>query len=570
MKRDLLLSLTLCVALSATAQTTAQKLRVRMGVKPKAKLETPAFKWQDFSQEGKQTLKKMLRKAPASSAIIRETPQGTYSNNWSYNVNKGYSVSSGKYVISQNKYDQFGEVVFGPDNTFYYKNPFSFFTTDTWLKGDVVKGTGGIDTLVIHTPQPIYEMTPSGKAEPQTLYAIALVEKNGGNFYTLPVPDSTTTDFKFLYSQTEGIAQLKEDQIMGLCNQQGQWSGYGDKQVWFEPITDKQTELPDGVTKERYIVEHNYGDSACVSFCDVAFDGPEVYIGNMLPSVDGEWIRGVILGRNITFQSGQYLGGDSKNRSHDYFHGAHPYKVTYDDETYQVYNVMNNIRGVYDKTLKEFSMDSTMSFDSEKAEVSSVLRWDAPYFHKYEDPKAAPANPWFEVAHAYADTAGLGYAYFYIEDKTADGQYLDHANLYYNVYFDGVKHTFKPGECHFLTSDMTNIPYGFIDDPEGSGDFLTAINTHLNLLFFYEKEAKTIGIQTVYVSDGVEYKSDIVTCTMATTDGISKPSVSSSEATKTVYYDLAGREVSAPQHGVYIRTDIYSDGHKDVKKVILK
>lgn len=395
-------------------------------------------------------------------------------------------------------------------------------------------------------------------------------EKSGGNFYTLPVPDSITTDFMFLYSPTEGIAQLKDDQIMGLCNQQGQWNGYGDRAIWFEPITDKQLVLPDGLTKERYIVEHTYGDSACVSFCDVAFDGPDVYVGNMLPDIENEWIQGVVLGRNISFKSGQYLGGDSKHRSHDYFHGAHPYNATYDNETYQVYSVMNKISGTYDPSLKEFAMDSTMSFDSERASVNSVMRWDAPYFHKYEDPKAAPANPWFKEAHAYADTAGLGYAYFYINDKTADGQYLDHAKLYYNVYFDGVKHTFKPGECHFITTDMTNIPYGFIDAPDHDGDFLTAHNTHMNLLFFHQKEAKTIGIQTVYISDGVEYKSDIVTYDMAAATGISKPTSDTSSTAHTVYYDLAGRKVTEPQHGAYIRADIYSDGHKDIKKVIVK
>ncbi len=570
MKRDLLLSFALCLSLTATAQTTAQRLIAKMGIEPKAKVEAPAFIWHDFCPEGKQALKKMLKKAPVSTTVIKETPQGTYSSNWSYNVNTGYSVSSGKYVISQSKYDQFGEVVFGPDNTFYYKNPFSFFTTDTWLKGDVVKGTGGIDTLVIHTPQAVYESIPAGQTEPRTLYAIALVEKNGGNFYTLPVPDSVTTDFKFLYSPTEGIAQLKEDQIMGLCNLQGQWSGYGDKAIWFEPLTDKQLTPPEGLTKERYIVEHTYGDSACVSFCDVAFDGPNVYVGNMLSDVNGEWIKGIVLGRNISFKSGQYLGGDSKHRSHDYFHGAHPYKATYDDETYQLYSVMSKISGTYDPTLKEFAMDSTMSFDREKASVSSVMRWDTPYFHKYEDPKAAPANPWFKDVHAYADTAGLGYAYFYVYDKTADGKYLDHAKLHYNVYFDGVKHTFKPGEYRFLTSDMTDIPYGYIDDPEYQGDFLTAHNTHQNMLFFYEKNAKTIGIQAVYVSDGVEYKSDLITYDMTATTGINGITANNQSASRTVYYDLAGRKVSDPQHGVYIRTDVYSNGHKAVKKVIIK
>lgn len=75
MKRDLLLSFALCLSLTATAQTTAQRLIAKMGIEPKAKVEAPAFIWHDFCPEGKQALKNMLKKAPVSTTVIKETPR---------------------------------------------------------------------------------------------------------------------------------------------------------------------------------------------------------------------------------------------------------------------------------------------------------------------------------------------------------------------------------------------------------------------------------------------------------------------------------------------------------------
>ena len=117
------------------------------------------------------------------------------------------------------------------------------------------------------------------------------------------------------------------------------------------------------------------------------------------------------------------------------------------------------------------------------------------------------------------------------------------AKLYYNIYFDGSEEpeTLSPDDYQNLTEEMTNVPYDFSDNY----DFLCDGTTHT--FYFYVAEYNNIGVSPPYTGGGETHRSNIVWATNPTSiKGVS----SDSKSVKSVnYYDLSGRQVSAPAQG---------------------
>lgn len=180
---------------------------------------------------------------------------------------------------------------------------------------------------------------------------------------------------------------------------------------------------------------------------------------------------------------------------------------------------------------------------------------------KFVEVAATPADPVITTLTAYDEQYGAGFQ-FELPAVDVDGNFIDPSKIYYNIYFDGSEEpeTLSPDDYQNLTEEMTNVPYDFSDNY----DFLCGGTTHT--FYFYVAEYNNIGVSQTYTGGGETHRSNIVWATNPTSiKGVS----SDSKSVKSVnYYDLSGRQVSAPAQGLYIKTITYTDGSKkNVKRM---
>lgn len=128
------------------------------------------------------------------------------------------------------------------------------------------------------------------------------------------------------------------------------------------------------------------------------------------------------------------------------------------------------------------------------------------------------------------------------------------------MYYDDVLYSFDPSVYESLESPTTEIPYGADDN----WDFLFYNNIE-QAVVIYETEYDNIGIESVYKVDGETRVSERsyygIVRLDETTVGL-KPVLESSVV------DICGKPVDTPSHGIYIRTDKYTDGTEHTYKVL--
>ncbi len=102
---------------------------------------------------------------------------------------------------------------------------------------------------------------------------------------------------------------------------------------------------------------------------------------------------------------------------------------------------------------------------------------------------------------------------------------------------------------------MVEIPWSFEND---SYTILKNYGSCRHAVYVFIEGITTIGVQSVYKYNGEETRSEIVTL------NLDENSVKGVDADKTVksvkYYDIAGRELSAPAEGLVIKRTTYTDG----------
>ena len=137
---------------------------------------------------------------------------------------------------------------------------------------------------------------------------------------------------------------------------------------------------------------------------------------------------------------------------------------------------------------------------------------------------------------------------------------------------NGKPYTFKKAAYPKMRrdDDMEEIPFTFSD--------YHTIQGSSNKKFVYftalPPATKTIGVETLYRVKGVTKVSkrlvyDIATNTTSTTTGI-KTAHAGSDGLSVAYYDLTGRRLQQPQHGVTIKVTTYTDGTRKCEKLMVR
>lgn len=535
---------------------------------------------------------------PDASTIIDEQPEGTLhsaqlrSGNytyafWGYLFSGSYSYSVGTYVVA--------------DDAIYLKDPFHGFSTDTWLKLDKVDD----ENYVAHLPQAIYSVestTDDGEDTTYVYYAARMVYDEAA----LYVEDSTSQDIAFTYKN--GIlaqADTTVDDYYGeplagisLTDNEFGLYGYVDNAILVKPNTEVKTELPATATISQYQItsteyfEYIYPDSpednsvesgTNAELINVAFDGNDVYINNPSTKDSTSWIKGTIADGKATFLP-QYIGADEEDGYHNWFTPAtftlvtdSSYLEDYGDiDIYRYYEAADKLELTYDADTKALVAPegTSLIINARPDRISYLDTYDEVNLQPWTEVAVAPADPVINSVGEYFNDYGYSSVSFDIPNTDANGNLLNEDKLYYNVYTsDDTENPYAltedEGYEEFNNPDPVNIPYSYND----GWDVMASGTSHTVYFYFDTNDIDSVGIQSIYTGGGETNKSKLVWFSLleqhGTADGISSLEGNNSGVKSVSYYDISGRQVSAPkQAGIFVKETTYADGTKTSVKIL--
>lgn len=269
------------------------------------------------------------------------------------------------------------------------------------------------------------------------------------------------------------------------------------------PEVPTVVEVPEGLQTESWIFSGtDYFDKTSVArSVKVGFDGDDVYVQGLSSEVPAAWIKGTLDGDQLTFKSGQFLGGADSLFfiGYNLKSGISDYVMTYDEEAGKFTNDdVNSLLGV--------------NAYKDKVQASLYEFYNTTKIAKIVNRAATPATPSIKTIGftPYGDVAEFNIP---LIDTNNEG--LVDSLVSYKLYYDegdgqAKELTFTTDLYEYLAEDMTVIPYGFLDDVDEEGnassyDFGAAF-VYLNMDY---STWKRVGIQSIYVGGGETNASEI-------------------------------------------------------------
>ncbi len=502
---------------------------------------------------------------------VTETPEGTLFKNYMRKGNSFYNTGFGIYYQSAD--GVLGQYVEAPDGTLWLARPISRLSTG-YLRID--KESEG--SYVAHTPQAVY--TSDGRV----FYAVRLTlheTERGTLTYGLDSVDVDKVDTDMPFTYTDGVLKQTNTEtvdcsgkqypveLLGLTDNNTSWYGYGDAQIEVAPCTEVASALPSSATVQDYVLTtRSLANDGTVStesqIVSCGIDGNDFYLNDPYHQADNMWAKGSLDGNTLTFPS-QYVGVDEDNFRHVWFlPTSYSYQYL---ENYESYTTVNKFISSLNFTLDEatntyVAADSTgFAINGNPNTLVYFGVYSQPTLTPYSDTPATPADPSFESYDPYTDEAGMGAFYVNIPSVSVDSTFLNTEKLFFNIFFDSPNaETFSPDEYTGLTDDLTDIPYGFTDE----WDFYATGDRHL--IYFYTA-AENVGVQSFYTGGGEICRSNMVWYPEVPTS-VKNLSNNNASVKSETYYDLQGRRLSAPAHGINIKVTTYADGSKHTQKVL--
>ena len=537
----------------AFAETQVEAGAVKKLMETKAGKPLAAKKINPFNSAAKQA----QTRAGEDFNIITEAPEGRTEV---YSLSGLAYYSFWGYIMGVSHEGTLGQIVYCDDNTVYIKNPISQFATNSYIKG-TIDG----DEITVKLPQPIYQEDYDGEVYNYQIERLAYSEDEEGGWY---YRDENSSEVKFTLRNDSVIwaEDTLGDVMLGLCDDTGEWMGYGDYNMVYSKVTDTVVEAPADMTCEDWVLKANDDGH----FVKVGFSGKDVYVGGIYETMPDAFVKGTIDGDKVVFKSGQYLGPDESLNCHAYFVTGGS-EMVWDDvymEWYSSSYMTEQIELSYDAEAKtmiaDSKNDSTMFINSGKAHIYYIEAFDAPEF-RYQAPiegAVKPATPEFLSLSPYDEYYGYGYIDFIVPKFDVDGRMLDTDKMHYNLFIDDELFTFYPDEYIALTEEMTNVPYDFTDSYD-IYDYGTE-----KMIYFYTTGFEKIGVRSTYTADNGESKDSEIAWYYVNggTVGINAAEAGAKGVKSVVYTDLSGRRVAKPVRGIYIKTEVYDDGtQKSVK-----
>lgn len=191
-----------------------------------------------------------------------------------------------------------------------------------------------------------------------------------------------------------------------------------------------------------------------------------------------------------------------------------------------------------------------------------------------------PCTPTDVYYGEYATMMGANYVFFELSSFANNGDIIDINNLYYSVFLNDDPVEFEETDgINLLGQDVVMyngikeptylVPYTFANDvdlyEDMGGTFIVGL---------YAEGIDTVGVESVYIWDGVTTTSELVTVNTATGEqtvspGINKVETIAAEDILSVeYFDFKGNRIYNPGQGLYVRKYNLKDGSSVSRPVI--
>lgn len=168
----------------------------------------------------------------------------------------------------------------------------------------------------------------------------------------------------------------------------------------------------------------------------------------------------------------------------------------------------------------------------------------------------------------------MGFCYWLnvtIPSLDVNGKPLNTDSLSYRLIVGGKPFTFSKSEYNWIESDMTELPYSYLDY-QGLGSDIMNMGGDMRRITFFANH-KTIAIESIYRMNGTVNVSKRYVYDVASNSGVltgignaqGNPAVDGVE-----YVDLQGRKVSTPRHGVFVKIEKRQDGTTVTSKCVVK
>ena len=485
------------------------------------------------------------------SDIISETPEGEVQTYVRYG-SSFYAYYGYIYFSSQNGLPL--EMVTASDGkTVYIKDPIANLQYGNWVKGS-------IEGNQLHLP--LYQTLCETTDGVFGLVKSDMVDNGDGSVTWIPD-----------YEATEVVFAIEEDGTLKLqgtdANETGygssllaainiatdKWTGFGDFESVFEPLTDNIASVPESIDFEEFTCKDDNG----VNLVKVGIDGERIYILDLFAAP----LVGTIDGNKVTFTTDQFLG---LSRGYYEFATTANYEVIGHDDGYYweeiVYNTIPSLEYVFDTENKTMTpVADKVAFISNRGKsahgISAVTTYyrDAS-FKPFIEVADTPVTPYFYYyAGEYDGQWGF---YFFTPNETVGGEYIMKDKLEWAVYTDEDIYTFTADDGYSLSEDMTWFPTGFLDDNYGWDIFCDG-DAMLVTLHMYTTLCNEVGIQSRATFDGISYYSDICYIDVATgethvvefTEPVGISNVVTQPSVR--LFDLQGRRMENITNGLMIR-----------------
>lgn len=573
----------LAAALMASAVATAQPssskgMRFNYDKKQVAAKKSgylPMLQFGNQTATGKNVITASPRKAhsyaEATSTIaplIVDQPKGTLYNNF-YRSGNSFIVLYGS--IADLPFDGVrGTVVVSDDNkTVYFQDPLGAYYSTSWIKGERTQG----DTIEVKLPQQfVHEEFEDGPQDGYLfkLKATKMIDDDGQSYTTFIPADDQTIKFVWRKDSIFMVNTTADSKLLGMCNEKGQWYGYGDYVSLYEKF-DKQPVAPKDASKaETMSLVYSESGQEYGRVKKVVREGNDFYVAGLNEAMPETWAKGTLAGDKITFEGHQYMGFDSQTLAYTFFEpiGFQPTWYDFGDGTGDYFDepvFLDKIVFDYEAETGSFKSDSTFYINQGYKKPNQLYTYDQPTFAPWTEKAATPMEVGEDNVqyYPYNDIDGYGILTFIPSEFDEDGNLLDTKKLYYTIYLDDDPLVFDSQDYPSFTEETTEVPYLYNDQ-----DCIIYYAGALNVKTFVEGIDR-IGVQLIYKGGGEVRKSAIsYVSAKDDTDGIDNVGANGSKVVSTIYTDLSGRSVARPAKGLYIQTVRKADGTvKSVKRV---
>lgn len=503
----------------------------------------------------------------------------------------GTALLGGQMIMYKDEFP--ASVVWGDNNEVYVRDILSTIPTDTYVKGYLQDGviTFAAGQVVEYIEDDLY-------GDYGIAIGIARTEINEAEDAIDFKYDPTVTEYSITVDKNGKMSlQLPGEAFDGenpteyvLClyyTDESMFAGYSDFFQTYSPVDYELITMPFGVEAEQYVYVDDF-DYA--SFVDVAYTDSYIYIRGLDPMLPEGVVRAKIDGNTATIAQNQYVGNYMgmyyiftkvaiDNPDYDMFKpGSQPYLFAPEDEGFvltfdrEAGLIVSENKGIY------------LSFQPDVNNFNVVNCFLEEFVLRYQATSAGtPANP--SISRYFTDLVsywGYGDFQFTISNYSTEGYVLDVEQLYYQVLVNGEPLIFGEGPRINLNgyevtaymgvpADQRWLPYQFSNDDDimkwSSSEFDVGI---------YEPDVKTLGVQSLYVHDGVYTYSQIVTLDVATgeittsDDTNAVKAISAGNVVKEEYFNLSGQKVENPQNGIFVKRVTYSDGKVTTRKQLIR